>query len=59
MYVYGLFHDDYGDIKVIGYFSSWKKARRIMKKYRASVAGFKDYPTCFYIQKIRVNEDLV
>lgn len=24
-----------------------------------SVAGFKDYPTCFCIQKIRVNEGLV
>lgn len=57
MYVYQLLHDDYGDIKVIGYFGSWKKARQVMKKYRSSIAGFKDYPTCFSIKKIRINED--
>lgn len=47
MYVYQLTHDYGGSIKTIGYFSSWKKARAIMKKYRASIEGFRDYPNCF------------
>ena len=41
MYIYQLTHNHDGDIKLIGYFSSWKKARIIMKKYRSSVEGFK------------------
>ena len=57
MYIYQLTHKHDGDIKLIGYFSSWKKARIIMKKYRSSVEGFKDYPTSFKIRKIKVNED--
>ena len=59
MYVYLLLHDHGANIKVIGYFSSWKKARQVMKKYRSSVIGFKDYPTYFFIKKVRVNKDLL
>lgn len=58
MYVYQLTHDNDSDtIKTIGYFSSWKKAREMMKKYRSSIEGFKDYPNCFSIKKIKLNED--
>ena len=47
MYVYQLTHVRGVEIKVIGYFGSWKKARQVMKKYRSQVQGFKDYPRCF------------
>ena len=58
MYIYQLTHDCGADtIKTIGYFGSWKKARAVMKKYRSSVRGFKDYPKCFSIKKIRLNDD--
>lgn len=58
MYVYQLIHDSGGDmIKTIGYFGSWKKAREVMKKYRSSIKGFKDYPNDFLIRKIKLNED--
>ena len=57
MYVYQLTHVRGVDIKVIGYFGSWKKARQVMKKYRSQVQGFKDYPRCFKIKKLRVNQD--
>ncbi len=58
MYVYQLIHDSGGDmIKTIGYFSSWKKARTVMKKYRSSIEGFKDYPNDFQIRRIKLNED--
>ena len=56
MYVYQLTHVRGVDIKVIGYFGSWKKARQVMKKYRSQVQGFKDYPRCFKIKKLRVNQ---
>ena len=36
-------------------FISW--ARSVMKEYRSSLPGFKDYPKEFSIKKIRVNED--
>lgn len=55
VYVYQLTHNHYGDIKTIGYFGSWKKARQVMKKYRSSVVGFKDYPNVFVLKKIRIN----
>ena len=57
MYVYQLTHDYGGSIKTIGYFGNWKKAREMMKKYRSSIEGFKDYLNDFVIRKIRVNED--
>lgn len=57
MYVYQLLHDHGANIKTIGYFGSWKKARAVMKKYRSSVKGFKDHPNCFSIKRIRLNED--
>lgn len=57
MHVYQLTHDHKGSINTIGYFGSWKKARAVMKKYRSSIPGFKDYPNCFEIKKIKVNED--
>ena len=42
MYVYQLTHVRGVEIKVIGYFGSWKKARQVMKKYRSQVQGFQD-----------------
>jgi hypothetical protein len=57
MYVYRLSHKHCGDTKLVGYFGSWKKARKIMKKYRSSMQGFKDTPNGFIIEKIRINED--
>ena len=50
MYVYQLTHDYGGSIKTIGYFGNWKKAREMMKKYRSSIEGFKDYPNDFVIR---------
>ena len=57
MYVYQLTHVRGVEIKVRGYFGSWKKARQVMKKYRSQLQGFKDYPRCFKIKKLRVNQD--
>ena len=57
MYVYQLTHVNGISIKVIGYFGSWKKARQVMKKYRSQVQGFKEFPRCFRIKKLRVNQD--
>jgi hypothetical protein len=57
MYIYVLNHDHAGDEKIIGYYTSWKKARKVMKEYRSSVEGFKHFPNQFSIKKIRVNED--
>ena len=42
---------------MIGYFGSWKKARSVMKKYRSTLPGFKEYPNCFIIKKMKVNKD--
>lgn len=28
-----------------------------MKKYRSSIDGFRDYPNCISIKKVKVNED--
>lgn len=41
----------------LGYYSSYKKAREIQKKYQSSVAGFKDHSHGFRIKKIEVNRD--
>ena len=57
MYVYQLTHVNGISIKVIGYFGSWKKARQVMKKYRSQVQGFKEFPRCFRIKKLLVNQD--
>lgn len=58
MYVYQLTYDNDTDtILTIGYFGSWKKARKTMKKYRSSVKGFKEQQKGFMIKKIRLNED--
>lgn len=57
MYVYHLLHEHDGQIKTIGYFGSWRKARRVMKIYRANVLGFKDYPNGFLIRKKKINKD--
>ena len=38
-------------------FGSWKKARSVMKKYRSTLPGFKEYPNCFIIKKMKVNKD--
>jgi len=58
MYVYRLSHERAsGFDKLIGYYSSWKKARKVMRFYQSNVEGFKDYPSCFIIKKIRINKD--
>lgn len=58
MYIYRLSHErDYGFDKLIGYYSSWKRARKVMRRYQSGVEGFKDYPNCFKIKKIKVNKD--
>lgn len=59
MYIYRLSHgyEEENREKTIGYFGSWKKARSVMKEYRSSLPGFKDYPNEFSIKKIKVNED--
>jgi len=28
-----------------------------MKKYRSTLPGFKEYPNCFIIKKMKVNKD--
>ena len=47
MYIYQLTYEDEGSLLMIGYFGSWKKARSVMKKYRSTLPGFKEYPNCF------------
>ena len=56
--VYRLCHDHpEGDSqKLIGYFSTCKKARDTMKYYRSNVTGFKDYPNGFVIDEIEINK---
>ena len=44
MYIYQLTYEDEGSLLMIGYFGSWKKARSVMKKYRSTLPGFKEYP---------------
>ena len=51
MYIYQLTYEDEGSLLMIGYFGSWKKARSVMKKYRSTLPGFKEYPNCFIIKK--------
>ena len=46
MYIYQLTYEDEGSLLMIGYFGSWKKARSVMKKYRSTLPGFKEYPNC-------------
>ena len=57
MYIYQLTYEDEGSLLMIGYFGSWKKARSVMKKYRSKLPGFKEYPNCFIIKKMKVNKD--
>lgn len=57
MYIYQLTYEDEGSLLMIGYFGSWKKARSVMKKYRSTLLGFKEYPNCFIIKKMKVNKD--
>ena len=57
MYIYQLTYEDEGSLLMIGYFGSWKKARSVMKKYRSTLPGFKEYPNCFIIKKMKVNKD--
>lgn len=51
MYIYQLTYEDEGSLLMIGYFGSWKKARSVMKKYRSTLPGFKEYPNCFMNKK--------
>ncbi len=57
MYVYQLTYEHDGNLLSIGYFGSWRKARDIMKTYRSTLPGFKDYPNNFCIKKVKVNKD--
>ena len=57
IYIYQLTYEDEGSLLMIGYFGSWKKARSVMKKYRSTLPGFKEYPNCFIIKKMKVNKD--
>ena len=57
MYIYQLTYEDEGSLLMIGYFGSWKKVRSVMKKYRSTLPGFKEYPNCFIIKKMKVNKD--
>ena len=57
MYIYQLTYEDEGSLLMTGYFGSWKKARSVMKKYRSTLPGFKEYPNCFIIKKMKVNKD--
>ena len=57
MYIYQLTYEDEGSLLMIGYFGSWKKARSVMKKYRSTLPGFKEYPNCFIIKKMKVNKE--
>ena len=55
MYVYKLIYEKQnkgiGSMN-IGYYSSYKKARKVKKKYQAIVPGFKDHSHGFKIKKI-------
>ena len=51
MYVYQLTYRDEGNLLTIGYFGSWKKARNVMKKYKSTLPGFKEYPNYFVLKK--------
>ena len=57
MYVYKLIYEKQnkgiGSMN-IGYYSSYKKARKVKKKYQAIVPGFKDHSHGFKIKKIEV-----
>ena len=57
MYVYQLTYRDEGNLLPIGYFGSWKKARNVMKKYRSTLPGFKEYPNYFILKKVKLDED--
>ena len=60
MYVYKLIYEkqNKGIASMnIGYYSSYKIARKVKKKYQAIVPGFKDHSNGFKIKKIEVNRD--
>ena len=60
MYVYNLIYEKQNkgiESMNIGYYSSYKKARKVKKKYQAIVPGFKDHSHGFKIKKIEVNRD--
>ena len=59
MYIYQLTYEDEGSLLMIGYFGSWKKARSVMKKYRSTLPGFKEYPNCFIIKKMKESYDIL
>ena len=63
-YVYLLEHSyDYeykgemfGEIKIIGIFSTKEKAEKVIDRYK-SLPGFKEYPLeCFHIDKFEINK---
>lgn len=56
MYVYQLTYRDEGNILPVGYFGSWKKARNVMKKFRSTLPGFKEYPNYFVLKKVKLDE---
>lgn len=59
-YIYYVYHEiklKNGFIKgkEIGYFSTKRKAKKVVKKYK-KFDGFRDYPNCFHIKKIQIDK---
>lgn len=47
---------EFDETKVIGVFSSEKKAKEIVEEYK-KISGFKEYPSeCFYIDKYELDK---
>lgn len=59
MYVYQLIYEKKkkGFASHIGYFSSYRKARQVMKRYSSELPGYKDHSHGFRIKKIELNRD--
>ena len=57
MYVYQLTYQDEGNVLTIGYFGSFKKARKVMKQYKGTLPGFKEWPNYFVLKRIKLDED--
>lgn len=65
-YVYFVLHKNFveydakgeevNDIKHIGFYSTRRKAKAEIKKYK-SVIGFRDYPKGFIIEKMKIDFD--
>lgn len=49
-------HKNDGNEKLIGFYSSWKKAKNIIKLYRSRLDGFKEQPNSFVIVEVIINK---